>query len=207
MKLGHIIYKVDNLDKAVKEYRKNGFTVEYGKKKNSYNALIYFADGPYLELLESTGMPLFLKKILKFIGKKDLVQRLDIWDASKEGLIAVALENDRFDVDMEQEIMDKAGLKYFKGKSGRTDTKGRKLNFLGIMPDDMEIPFFGAKFNINVRPAKDYIHPNGIKRIKSIAFGTKEEFIPIINQLCDDKGLELFIGNGINNLKFEYLKS
>ncbi|MCD4758384.1 MAG: VOC family protein [Arcobacteraceae bacterium] len=207
MKLGHIIYKVDDLDEAVKEYTKKGFTVEYGKKKNPYNALIYFAEGPYLELLETTGMPSFIKKILSFFGKKALVNRLDIWDNSKEGLIAVALENDRFDVDIEQNILDKANLKYFKGKSGRTDTKGRKLKFLGIMPDDMEIPFFGAKFNINVRPPANYIHPNGVKKIKSIAFGTKEKFIPIINQLCDDEGMKLFIGNGVKDLEFEYLNS
>ena len=34
MKLGHILYKVNDLDAAVKEYTEKGFTVEYGKKKN-----------------------------------------------------------------------------------------------------------------------------------------------------------------------------
>ena len=34
MKLGHVIYKVANLDRAVDEYRKKGFIVEYGKNKN-----------------------------------------------------------------------------------------------------------------------------------------------------------------------------
>jgi len=204
MKLGHIIYKVDNLDEAVKEYTQKGFTVEYGKKKNPYNALIYFAEGPYFELLESTGMPSYIKKILRFFGKNALIDRLDTWDNAKEGLIALALENDRFDLDIEQKILDDANLRYFKGRSHRNDTKGRKLKFLGIMPDDMQIPFFGAKFNINVRPPKDYIHPNGVKRIKSISFGTKEEFIPIINQLCDDEGLKLFIGEGVKDLEFDY---
>jgi hypothetical protein len=71
------------------------------------------------------------------------------------------------------------------------------------MPDDMEIPFFGTKFNINVRPPKDYVHPNGVKRIKSVAFGTKEEFVPVIRQLCDDEGLKLFIGEGVKDLVFE----
>ena len=206
MKLGHIIYKVDNLEQAVKEYTQKGFTVEYGKKKNPYNALIYFANGPYFELLQNTGMPSFVKKILRFFGKKALIHRLDTWDNAKEGLIALALENNRFDVDIEQKILDDASLKYFKARSGRTDTKNRKLRFLGIMPDDMQIPFFGTKFNIDVRPPKDYIHPNGVKSIKSISFGTKKEFIPIINQLCDDEGLKLFIGEGVKDLEFEYVK-
>ncbi len=204
MKLGHVIYKVDDLDKAVEEYTQKGFTVEYGKSKNPYNALIYFSEGPYLELLERTGMPEFMKKIFSLIGKKGFVNRLNIWDSAAEGLIGLALENDRFDIDRELAILDKANLTYLKGKSGRTDAKGRKLRFMGAFPDDMAIPVFSAKYNINVRPPKGYIQPNGIKRIKSIAFGTKEEFIPIINDLCDDEGLKLFVGSGIRDLEFEY---
>lgn len=177
--------------------------VEYGKKKKPYNALIYFAEGPYLELLHRTGMPTFAKKIFKFVGKSAFVRRLDTWDNSKEGLIGVALENDRFEVDIEQQILDKANLKYLKGKSGRTDTKDRKLQFKGIFPDDMEIPVLGSKFNMNVRPPKDYVHPNGIKGIKRVSFGTKEAFVPVITQLCDDEKLKLFIGEGIKDLEFE----
>ncbi len=206
MKLGHVIYKVKDLDEAVKEYTKKGFTVEYGKKKYPYNAVIYFAEGPYLELLHHTGMPSFAKKIFKFIGKSAFTRRLDIWENSKEGLIGVALENDRFEVDIEQQILDNANLKYLKGKSGRTDTKDRKLRFKGIFPDDMEIPVLGSKFNIDVRPPKDYVHPNGVKWIKSVSFGTKENFIPVINQLCDDEKLKLFIGYRIKDLEFEYVK-
>ncbi len=205
MKLGHILYKVNDLDEAVEEFSKRGFTVEYGKKNNAYNALIYFAEGPYLELFHNSGMPSLVKTFLKLIGKKPLVHRLNTWENSKEGLIGVALENDRFDLDIEQRILDRANQKYFKVNSGRTDAKGRKLRFKVIMPDEMAIPFLVTEFNINVRPPKDYVHPNGVKRIKSVSFGTKEEFVPIIKQLCDD-GLELFIGDDVKNLEFEYVE-
>jgi hypothetical protein len=40
MNLGHVIYKVDDLHKAVKEYTAKGFVVEYGKSKKPYNAVI-----------------------------------------------------------------------------------------------------------------------------------------------------------------------
>jgi hypothetical protein len=204
MKLGHILYKVDDLDEAVKEYRKKGFIVEYGKSKNPYNALIYFADGPYFELLHRTGMPTFAKKLLRLFGKNAFVDRLDIWDNASEGLIGVALENDRFDIDVEQNILDESGFTYFKMKAGRTDPKNRKLKFLGIYPDDMQIPFMGCKFNIDVRPPKGYVHPNGIRRIKSIEFGTTKSFVQVIKDLCDDEGLRLYIGEGVRNLEFEY---
>ena len=207
MKLGHILYKVNDLDEAVKEYRKKGFIVEYGKSKNPYNALIYFAEGPYFELLHRTGMPTFAKKIFRLMGKGRFVDRLDTWDNANEGLIGVAIENDRFDIDVEQKILDQSGFTYFKMGAGRTDTKNRKLKFLGIYPDDIEIPFMGCKFNINVRPPKDYVHPNGVRRIKSIEFGTKEPFVQVIKDLCDDEGLRLYIGEGVRNLEFEYGES
>lgn len=205
MKLGHIIFKVNDLDEAVKEYIKKGFIVEYGKKKNPCNALIYFAEGPYLELLHDTGMPNVAKKIFKFIGKKAFVHRLNTWENCREGLLGVALENDRFDVEIEKNILDKADLKYFKSRSGRTDVKNRKLRFKGIFPDDMEIPVLSSKFNINVRPPKNYVHPNGVKGVKSVSFGTAEKFISVIKQLCDDDKLRLFIGEGVKDLEFQYV--
>lgn len=33
MRNGHMIYKVKNLDKTVKEWRDKGFVAEYGRKK------------------------------------------------------------------------------------------------------------------------------------------------------------------------------
>lgn len=57
-------------------------------------------------------------------------------------------------------------------------------------------------FNIDPKP-KNFTHPNGVKRIKGISFGTKEEFIPLINELCDDKALKLFLGDSVKDLEYE----
>lgn len=35
MKVSHILYKVKDLDEAVRKYRADGFVVEYGKPKKS----------------------------------------------------------------------------------------------------------------------------------------------------------------------------
>lgn len=204
MKLGHVIYKVNDLDRAVEEYTAKGFAVEYGKPKNSPNALIYFAEGPYFELLGSTGMPGFAKRLFRLFGKNAFIDRLDAWDRAKEGLIGLALENDRLDIDREQKILDEAKLTYLKGGARRTDPKGRKIRFRGIFPDDMQLPVLSSTFNVNVRPPEGYVHANGVKRIKSVAFGTREELIPVIHELCDDEGLTLFVGQGVKDLEFEY---
>ncbi|HHF4065281.1 TPA: VOC family protein [Haemophilus influenzae] len=69
MRSGHIIYKINNLQLAVKEWRNKGFEVEYGRNKNPINALIYFSEGPYIELLQNTGMPKIVKLLSKLFGK------------------------------------------------------------------------------------------------------------------------------------------
>ena len=91
MEVGHILYKVKDLDGAVERYTQEGFVVEYGKAKNPYNAVVYFSTGPYLELLARTGMPAFIKWFLKLLGKGKMVQRIEFWDNADEGLIGVAL--------------------------------------------------------------------------------------------------------------------
>jgi len=63
VRLGHVIYVVKDLDAAVNEWRKKGFTVEYGRTKNPMNALIYFSEGPYIELLKD-GKRLIKPRIL-----------------------------------------------------------------------------------------------------------------------------------------------
>ena len=79
MRSGHLIYKVKDLQQAVKEWEAKGFIVEYGRREKPNNALIYFSQGPYIELLKiwsafSTGMS--ARKAGKdFVSKKILRQK------------------------------------------------------------------------------------------------------------------------------------
>ncbi len=202
VKVSHIIVKVDDLHQAVAEYQDKGFEVEFGSAKNPHNAIIYFSNGPYLELLASTGMPKIMKMILRVFGKGKFVDRLNYWDNHKEGLCGVALENYKKDLNDEKDILKKYNQGYFQMQSGRNDAKGRKLRFTGLFPDELQIPFLMTYFNIDPKP-KNFTHPNGVNKIKNISFGTKEEYVPIIQELCDDPTLTLFMGNGIKDLKFE----
>lgn len=203
MKVSHVIYKVENLDKAVEDFRKQGYQVEYGSLKHPYNAIIYFSEGPYLELLASTGMPAFMKRLLRAFGKGRFADRLDAWDSCAPGPCAVALENYRTEFDEERALLDQAGQGYFIMPSRRNDTHGRKLRFTGLFPDEMQIPFMMTYFNIDPKP-KNFVHPNGALRIKRVAFGTQERLIPLIRSLCDDDTLALYVGEGTRELEFTY---
>lgn len=205
MKLSHIIYKVDDLDKAFSDFKHRGFNIEYGKAQKPYNALIYFGQGPYLELLQTSKFPKFVNALMALMGKKIIGDRFTYWNQQAEGLVAVAIENDRGNLDQEIKILEKYHLKYAQIKSNRQDTKGRLLKFISLFPEENKIPFLGAyRSNVQFRPAKDYVHPNGVVGIKSISFGTKEEYVPIIKDLTDDPGLKLFIGDGVKDLEFAY---
>lgn len=203
MKVSHIIIKVNDLQKAVEEYREKGFTVEYGSAKRAYNAIIYFSDGPYLELLVSTGMPGMMKRLMRLFGKEKFADRLDSWDTHENGPCGVALETYEPNLEREKKLLNQTRQKYVEMPSRRNDTKGRKLRFTCLFPDDLGIPFLMTYFNIDPKP-KNFVHPNGAKRIRSVSFGTAKDLIPLICTLCDDPALVLFEGNGIHSINLEY---
>jgi len=75
MRSGHIVYKVNNLQLAVEEWESKGFEVEYGRKENPTNALIYFSEGAYIELLQNTGIPKIVKFLSKLFGASKKMER------------------------------------------------------------------------------------------------------------------------------------
>lgn len=127
MKLSHILYKVENLDKGVEAFKQQGFKVEYGTKRKPYNAIIYFSEGPYLELIGDMKLPKILNGILKLLGKGKVVERINGWHNSKEGLIAVCLENYKKDLEQEKAILQKHGHKFFERNTKRLGIQNRLL--------------------------------------------------------------------------------
>lgn len=202
MKLSHILYKVNTLEEGVEAFRKKGFHVEYGSRDRPHNALIYFSEGPYIELLAKAPISSFARIILKCIGKKKVVDRFRFWEAQKEGFFSICLENYKTHFNTEKVILKKFDQKFFITKSQRKDPFGRLLKWKLLFPYELKIPFFMTYFNINPKP-KDAVHPNGIKKVQRVSFGTDEGLIPIINQLCDDDTLELHVGSGIHKVTYE----
>ena len=107
MKISHVIYKVDNLKNGFKHFESQGFEIEYGSKRNAHNALIYFSEGPYIEVLENVNIPPYAKLFLKLIGKHKVIDRLERWNKEKEGFIELCLENYDTDFKKEEEVLKK----------------------------------------------------------------------------------------------------
>jgi hypothetical protein len=201
LKVSHVLYKVEDLGAAVRKFMEEGFVAEYGRSKKPYNALVYFSEGPYLELFNNSNMPAPVKGFLRLFGQGAMVDRMNRWETADEGFIGLALENYRTDLSEEEGILRRYGRRMFQLPSRRDDTKGRALRFRVGMPDDMLIPFCMTYFDVDPKP-KDFVHPNGVVGIKSVSFGTKKEYFPLIRELCDDPILKLFVGEGVRDVEY-----
>ena len=193
MKVSHVLYKTNNLEASFKEFEKLGYKVVYGSRKKPHNALIYFSEGPYIELLEKAPVSSFLKVILRLLGKGKVVDRFNSWENSTEGFFEICLENNTTNFKKEEKILAKFGEDYFITNSKRIDVSNRVLKWKLLFPNQIKIPFLMTQFNINPKP-KNFVHPNKIKRIKQISYSTEASIIPVINELCNDDILQLFIG-------------
>ncbi|MGB1971212.1 MAG: VOC family protein [Flavobacteriaceae bacterium] len=205
MKISHLLYKVNHLERAMEKFKKKGFKVEYGSKTKPHNALIYFSEGPYIELLEKAPLSLFAKIILTLIGQTKVVQRLQSWEMAEEGFFELCLENQQTHFKREEQIFKAYGQDYFITKSNRRDIYNRQLTWRLLFPLEKELPFLMTYFNLDPKP-KNFIHPNGAIRIKQVSFGIETKFIPIIKELCDDTILEFSKGKRIGKVLFEEVK-
>ena len=193
MKVSHVLYKTNNLEASFKEFEKLGYKVVYGSRKKPHNALIYFSEGPYIELLEKAPVSSFLKAILRLLGKGKVVDRFNSWENSTEGFFEICLETNTTNFKKEEKILAKFEEGYFITNSKRIDVSNRVLKWKLLFPNQIKIPFLMTQFNINPKP-KNFVHPNKIKRIKQISYSTEASIIPVINELCNDDILQLFIG-------------
>ena len=202
MKASHVLYKVSNLKQAVASFKSQGFEVDYGSKTNPHNALIYFSEGPYIELLNEAPLSSFSKLALRFLGQGKVVERLNQWKNAQEGFFGLCLETYKSDFSREKQILKKYNQNYFETKSSRTDPANRQLKWKMLFPHELGLPFMMTYFNQDPKPT-NFIHPNGVKSISEVSFGTKKNLIPIVNELCDDDCLVITEGDGLTEVNYD----
>ena len=189
MELGHVVYKVKDLQTGVEEFRARGFAVEYGRARNPINALVYFSSGPYLELLVRTGAPRVLKRLSALVGRqlRQTLNRFIRWDECAEGLCGLCLEGDDAQFRSAVGALDDDGLEL---GPHRTDTSGRTLRYRVFFPADQDLPFLMTHFSIDPRPS-DTTHPGGVRRIASVRLPVPEDKRRLVRSLCEDDALVL----------------
>ncbi|WP_026506303.1 VOC family protein [Butyrivibrio sp. NC3005] len=204
MKISHLIYKVDNLKKAVESFENYGFCVEYGKREHPYNALIYFNDHTYIELIQNQNITPFLIFLLKLFGMRDYLESSLEQEKHEEGFMRFAIH---MDIDEKKSIQD-LYKKYFGAKTifvpiKRKDIHGNILKCKCLMPSNAALPFFNTEFNNdslwNVK------HKNKVTGIERIVYSASESELSFFdNKKIDDRVVLLNGGKGIIEVEFSY---
>ena len=91
---------------------------------------------------------------------------------------------------------------YFITNSKRIDASNRVLKWKLLFPNQIKIPFLMTKFSENPKP-KNFIHPNKVRKIQRILYGSQPQFIPLLTELCDDDTLQLFEGTGVKEVLYK----
>jgi len=204
--VGQIVYKVHDLRSAVAQMKKKGFTVEYGIAEDPYNALVYFTEGPYIELIERTGVPFYIKLLMRMLRCGKLANRLDAWDKAKEGILGTALEIPEAKLDkMLVYLKDVKRLKAFKMPSTRVDTHGRELKCSCLFTEYIEMPFFVTEFAESPKPL-NYTHPNGSRCITDIKIQLKPKeyqlFLELIEKFELNQNYSFAVKQGSFDVKY-----
>lgn len=203
MILSHLMVKVDDLDREVHKWRQNGFAVEYGSKGRAYNALIYFSEGPYIELVSIQPMPAIARAVFKLLGKGYALQRVTSWETSPMGPMAVVLENHSPDLSTEVAQLASLGIRCFETKRRRVDVHSRVLKFRLGFPEQQDVPLLMSAFNRDPRPVS-FVHANGCVGIRKLRLGVSQKGRSVIEVLCDDASLELVDGSGEIEVEYRY---
>lgn len=204
MQLSHVLYRVKDLHAAVKKLRDAGFIVEYGTSaEKAYNALIWFEEGVFVEIYNNSGLPRWVKWLMKIVGYQPVLDRMNKWEQIEEGWCEWSLETTASHL-TEQKVWFKERNILFKfHKAKRKDIKGQILKWQLLMPNAIDFPFLMSAYVPNPRPQK-INHPNGVTGVSKLVVGTEKLHTKVLQQLLlDQTGLELIADKkGLQTIEF-----
>ena len=187
LKLHHIVVLVKDLQNAVDDYVKLGFTVTPGGVHFggiSQNALILLEDGTYLELLViMPGLKTFLLKtlyktgILHFFRKSKYGITLRFYGRAfdlNEGIIDFALLSDNLSHDFAQ--IKKRGIFLTKSlDAGRYRPDGKVLRWKMLTTNIKELPFLITDLQPAIAPPPQAMkHVNGVSGLDGVALAISQ---------------------------------
>ena len=188
MRNAQIVYKVDNLSSAVSEAKKKGYCVEYGGEKNPYNAFIYFENGPFIELMQNTGVPGFVKVLFKIFRMKGFANRFETWDNASHGPLGIGIEVEDEKIDRIRNFLKAKGIASYKVPVLRKDVNGEKNTCYALFPENVSMPFYVTKY-VHELKRDNTNHPNGVKCVKCADICIEDPEYEIVNKLFQEMDL------------------
>jgi len=192
---------------AVEYFKELGFNVSFGKKNNPYNALIYFQDKTYIEIIENMNMSKPSEILLKLFGMKDFVKGLKKMESMDEGFIRFSFHvSDEMILDIKGFCEDEFKLKTCIVNTKRNDVMGNKLKCKCLFPYNSDLPFFNTNL-IGCNKLWEIKHSNNIIGIESIKYSAEGLEYDFINKFNGDNFININYGKGgLEGIEFKYDK-
>jgi catechol 2,3-dioxygenase-like lactoylglutathione lyase family enzyme len=171
--IDHIVIVVRDLDTAVADYGRLGFTVVRGghhPSMGTYNALVAFSDGAYFELMA------FVPPVA------DAVSRWYSALATGGGLVDFCVQTT--DLDADAEAFRKAGAAIAKSfRMGRERPDGYKLSWVLATAEGADrgiAPFFIKDDTPrDERVPRERTHPNGVTGVRTLTIAVQDTASPL----------------------------
>ena len=199
-RIGHVIYKANDLEQAVAEFRAEGFEVEYGKVRDPHNALIYFSTGPYVEIIAGIHMPAVVRGALALTGHRRMVEDYDRLAQAPQGYSRIVFEVEREKFTALEHLCAVHDRSTVISPVARKDPHGRRLSCRCLVPDDWSVPMFVTPFAVDTHRAS--AHPNGFTRIEEIRYAGSETAVGICLGAQAEERLRCSIGDGTIEVSF-----
>ncbi|MEM9038150.1 MAG: VOC family protein [Actinomycetota bacterium] len=204
MRASHVLCVVDDLAAGVKAYEDAGFTVEWGDRVDAArNALIWFEEGPFLELIVSgTGPPRPIWWLLSLVARNGMIRRFQGWERSEAGWCDLALECDGDVKPVVESVGTAVGKIAGPFSSKRTPPSGRQITTQTAFPHDPRLPLMMGAYRPDPRPAQ-ISHLNGATGIASISIDVpaacRSGWAALLDQ--DDPWIELVTSSGESGVR------
>ncbi|RFA28578.1 hypothetical protein CAI21_12005 [Alkalilimnicola ehrlichii] len=176
----HVLCKVADIRTAVRDFERLGFSVAWGSApRRAHNALLWFEEGPFIELFELPRGFRYLRRPLGWVYGRAAGSRLARWAESAEGWCDVALEppqpagrtgtaDDPTDLSAVHAALSRTGLPLSRTARGRrTRPDGADVRYRFFAPEPAQLPFVVSPYDPPQRPPR-IEHPNGARRIERV---------------------------------------
>ncbi|MBB5158994.1 hypothetical protein BJ970_006593 [Saccharopolyspora phatthalungensis] len=160
----------------MRDFTELGFSVTWGSApEKARNALIWFAEGPFLEFFEfpTALRPLRWPVAARFgLGMGD---RLAKWAAPGSGWRDLALETDDTDLTATRDRLAATGLPMSRiFRNTRTRPDGERVRYQMSAPRPAALPFVVSSYDPPQRPRRTE-HPNGATGISAVHYGIRPQ--------------------------------
>ncbi len=173
MLIDHILVSVPALGLAVDDFTRAGFRVYYGTAQDkAYNAMVYFEDGTFIELVDTSAFPRILS-LLHQVGITRLfgamATRAGHYACNKKRILDIALHAP--DIQAEHSRLKQCMRVSKIHALKRLDMNATRLSWQLFAPKDIDLPFVMSVYHPARLPeAHACKHANGIRGIYQIVY-------------------------------------